>query len=145
MYLAKETIKDRYAKLFHDLFCHMQWNTVVVQEAIERFLDREAKPKVRWFPPVEGGRYLADPFGLVRDGRAHVLCEEFDYQSNRGFISWIRLSEDGLPISRGTAIRMPFHMSYPYLLEWKGDVYCVPETHQAREISLYKATEFPDS
>jgi hypothetical protein len=34
-------------------------------------------------------------------------------------------------------------MSYPYLLQYKGEIYCIPETHQAGEISLYKAQEFP--
>jgi hypothetical protein len=34
-------------------------------------------------------------------------------------------------------------MSYPYLLEEKGEIYCVPETAQAGEIGLYRAEEFP--
>jgi hypothetical protein len=34
-------------------------------------------------------------------------------------------------------------MSYPYIVESEGEIYCIPETNRAREISVYKAVEFP--
>lgn len=75
----------------------------------------------------------------------YVLCEEFDYASHRGVIVGMRLSEDGSPGAWKVVLEMPYHMSYPFLVEWKGDMYCIPETYQAGEISLYRATAFPDS
>jgi len=145
MYVARGGIGNEIGRRFHDFFCHMDWNIGIVKEPISVFLEPEAKPTVRWFPSVGRGRYLADPFGIVNEGRAYVLCEEFDYQSYKGVIAQIPLSEDGSPAARRTAIEMPFHMSYPYLFEWQGAIYCVPETYQAQEISLYKAGGFPDS
>jgi hypothetical protein len=41
------------------------------------------------------------------------------------------------------AIELPIHMSYPFLLEHRGSIYCVPETCQAREVGLFKAIDFP--
>jgi hypothetical protein len=35
-------------------------------------------------------------------------------------------------------------MSYPFLLRHGGDVYCIPETGQAREIAHYRARHCPD-
>jgi hypothetical protein len=35
------------------------------------------------------------------------------------------------------------HASYPYLFQWDGQFWCVPETFQAQEVRLYRATEFP--
>jgi hypothetical protein len=37
----------------------------------------------------------------------------------------------------------PFHMSYPYLFEYRDAIYCIPETYEAREIALYRAEQFP--
>jgi hypothetical protein len=34
-------------------------------------------------------------------------------------------------------------MSYPYMIEYKGNIYCIPETFEAREVALYRAEEFP--
>jgi hypothetical protein len=36
-----------------------------------------------------------------------------------------------------------FPVAHPYLLEHKGEIYCIPETCQAREIGLYRARQFP--
>lgn len=38
----------------------------------------------------------------------------------------------------------PWHTSYPYLFEAEGNLYCVPETHQARQVTLYRARRYPD-
>lgn len=87
---------------------------------------------------------MADPFGVASDEGVYVFYEEFDYRSYKGVINWTRVSMHGTTPARKVTMEGPFHMSYPYMFEWNGDVYCVPETHEAREISLYKANHFPD-
>ncbi len=37
----------------------------------------------------------------------------------------------------------PFHLSYPYVFEWQGELFMIPETYQANSIRLYKADPFP--
>lgn len=74
--------------------------------------------------------------------RIHILCEEFDWSSMKGRIIALELHNNQLsePV---VAIELPYHVSYPFLIELQGRVYCVPETAQAREISLFEASEFP--
>jgi hypothetical protein len=36
------------------------------------------------------------------------------------------------------------HMSYPFLLEWKDEIYCIPEIADCNRISLFKAKRFPE-
>lgn len=98
-----------------------------------------------WFPAIGKGKYLADPFGIVRGGVPYVLCEEFDYASHRGRIVCFRVADHDGMTSRKTVIEEAFHLSYPYLLEWRGRIYCVPETQQAQEITLYEENSFPDT
>jgi hypothetical protein len=97
---------------------------------------------VSWFPPPQTGKFLADPFGIKINGKIYILCEEFDYRINRGHIVSIEL-ERGAPFNAQPVIELPVHVSYPFLFELRGDIYCIPETRQAREIALYKAKEFP--
>ncbi len=143
-YLAGDGVKYELARRFHDLFCHQSWNVGIVNAPIRSFLEDDARPSVQWLPPLGKGKYLADPFGLTLQGQTYIFCEEFDYQSYKGIIVGILLSEEGFPISRRIAIQSPFHMSYPYILEYGGHIYCVPETHEAREIGLYRPDEFPN-
>jgi len=94
--------------------------------------------------PNPKGSYLADPFLVERDGRTVCYVEEFDLASERGRISWIDLGDgDGPPEYRGTLIEEPYHMSFPFPFEYDGELYMVPETFEAGEISLYRCVEFP--
>ena len=130
-------------RMYRGLFRHAEWNIGVVYAPISTFLETNARPLVSWFPPRKRGNFLADPFAVVMDGTLHILCEEFDYCAHKGRIVSIEVSDWRHPSTPKVAIELPVHMSYPYLLENQGDIYCIPETHQAGEIGLYKAREFP--
>jgi len=41
------------------------------------------------------------------------------------------------------ALELSFHLSYPWVCEWEGELFCVPEQHQSGHLSLYRCTEFP--
>lgn len=119
------------------------WNVGIVRAPIETFLDPGFRPAIQWLPALPRGAFRADPFGLMRAGRLTVLCEHFEYREDRG---WIVALGPGVPGDQNqarVAIAPPFHVSYPYLIEHEGQILCIPETHQAREIALYRADEFP--
>lgn len=118
------------------------WNVGLVRAPIERFLEPGYRPPVEWLPAPGPGTFRADPFGLDRDGRATVLYETFDYRHDIGRIAALELGPgDGPEIP--VAIGPPLHLSYPYVFEVAGDILCIPETYQAREVALYRADEFP--
>ena len=130
--------------LWQGLFRHVAHGMLaVVYAPIATFLDSKAKPLVSWFPPPKQGKFLADPFGIKINGRIYILCEEFEYYNNRGRIVSIELEPRARSFNAQPVIELPVHMSYPFLFEHRGDIYCIPETHQALEIALYKANEFP--
>ncbi|MGD0176614.1 MAG: hypothetical protein ABSC50_07300 [Candidatus Bathyarchaeia archaeon] len=124
----------------NQLFSQDLWNIGIVFEPIGAFLI--TKPEVRWFSRPQRNRFLADPFALMRGKSIHILCEEFDCSTSKGRIVSIEFTQDGFSPPK-VAIELPYHISYPYLVESEGEIYCVPETRNAHEISLYKADEFP--
>jgi len=130
-------------RVYRGLFRHVEWNIGIVHAPIGTFLEANPRPLVSWLPPAKGGKFLADPFALVKDGIVHILCEEFDYHTFRGRIVSIELTDWQHPSTPKVAIELPVSVSYPYLVEHQGDIYCIPETGQAGEIGLYKAREFP--
>jgi len=134
-------VKNRFIKIYKSLFCHQQWNIGIAYEPIHAFL--KSKPKIHYLPPPRNGTFLADPFGVIKDKRVTILCENFNYNSFKGVISSMELLDHISPGSPLPVLDLPVHVSYPYLIEHGGDIYCVPETAAAREIGLYKAEEFP--
>jgi hypothetical protein len=122
------------------LFRHDQWNIGIVAAPIETFLVAGARPPVRWLPKPARNHFLADPFPASDDA---LFAEAFDYRTRKGTIAVLTKGDDGFYSTPQTVMELPVHLSYPYLIDHQGESYCVPETGEAGEIALYKATAFP--
>ena len=86
---------------------------------------------------------VADPFLLRRQDGWHLFFELLDGATGRGAIGWAD-SDDGLRWRyRQVVLREPFHLSYPHVFEWDGEVFMTPETRQAASVRLYRADPFP--
>lgn len=88
------------------------------------------------------GHFIADPFVIRRGGRDYVFVEDLDFAVNRGIITVYEL-HDGKAERLGVALEEDFHLSFPYIFEYQGELYMCPETSEAREIRLYRCTDFP--
>ena len=87
--------------------------------------------------------FVADPFMLHTDGRWYMFFEVFNGETQRGVIA-LATSSDGFTWNyEQVVLEEGFHLSYPYVFEWRGDRYMVPETLGASAVCLYKADEFP--
>ncbi len=89
-------------------------------------------------------RYWADPHVIKRDGTYYVFVEEFMYDTRRGRIAVIPVSEDGTVGEAQTVLAPDYHLSYPFMFEHDGQTYMIPESGENRSIDLYKCTRFPD-
>ncbi len=88
--------------------------------------------------------FVADPFMLRRAGLWHMFFEVLRADDGRGEIGHAT-SRDGNDWQYNQIVlREPFHLSYPYVLRWKGETWMIPETLGANAIRLYRATRFPD-
>jgi beta-xylosidase len=87
--------------------------------------------------------FVADPFMLHADGRWYMFFEVLHRETQRGVIA-LATSSDGFNWNyEQVVLEEPFHLSYPYVFEWQGEHYMVPETLGASAVCLYKADEFP--
>lgn len=87
-------------------------------------------------------RYLADPFIINYNNKSVVFVEDYDFNFNKGKISAYEVTSKEYK-ELGVAIEEKFHLSYPFLFESKDNLYMVPETHETKDIRLYKCIEFP--
>jgi hypothetical protein len=87
---------------------------------------------------------VADPFMLRSEGRWYMFFEVFSRRAHRGQIG-LATSKDGLRWRYARIVLAePFHLSYPYVFEWAGERYMIPETGAAGAVRLYRARRFPD-
>ncbi len=122
---------------------HDQWNVGVIHQPISSLLAGD-KHDVEWLPGPPKGEFIADPFGIIENGRLTIVCEHLRYSFVKGTIA---AAQPAIAEYRQMQIGpVPaVHMSYPFLVEEKGQLFCIPETHEAGEIALYAASVFPAS
>jgi hypothetical protein len=93
-------------------------------------------------PPRD--RFYADPFLVERDGNTYMFFEDYRYASQKGVISCCRVDSSGnLKSEPRVALECDYHLSYPFLFSWNGEIYLMPETRDNATVELYQAVEFP--
>jgi hypothetical protein len=125
-------------------FRHDQWNVGLVDQQIHTFLDPNAVHRVQWLPTPPRHRFLADPFGFRRNGTTMVLAEDFDYRTRKGTIAILEYRNGKVERTAVPTIDRAAHMSYPYVVDHNGEVYCVPEASEEGGVHLFRAVRLPD-
>ncbi len=84
---------------------------------------------------------VADPFLVRLGGPGWQMFMEVE--SRRGEIG-LATSPNGLDWTyQGIVLEEPFHLSYPQVFEWEGEIYMVPESNKANSVRLYRASSYP--
>ena len=95
----------------------------------------------RLTPPKD--RFWADPFLLVNGGRTWLYFEELMFATQRGHISVAELKPDGTMLEPQRALVTDHHLSYPFVFQYEGGIYMVPESRGDRCVPLYRCVEMP--
>jgi hypothetical protein len=107
--------------------------------------DRPPGPLYRFkhlVPPPD--RFWADPFPVKADGGNFIFFEEYPYREGKGGISVLRVDEGGVVEGPAKVLERDYHLSYPFIFEWRGARYMIPETAANSTVELYRCASFPD-
>ncbi|MGI8836182.1 MAG: glucosamine inositolphosphorylceramide transferase family protein [Pyrinomonadaceae bacterium] len=93
-------------------------------------------------PPKD--RFWADPFPVRQGDRYFVFFEEFVYRKDKAHISVMEFKKGEGPTEPVTVLERPYHLSYPFIFEWEGNQYMIPETGSNNRVELYRCKSFPN-
>jgi hypothetical protein len=85
---------------------------------------------------------MADPFLFEKDGKKWVFYEALNADGSDGWIEVAELDGDTLK-SSSTALKCPYHLSFPFVFQDGDDIFMLPETNQSRRLEVWRATNFP--
>jgi hypothetical protein len=94
-------------------------------------------------PPRD--RFYADPFLMEKNGRSYLFFEDYKFSSHKGLISCCEVNSEGNCGEPRVVLERTYHLSYPFLFTWQGEIYMIPETRDNGTIEMYRASDFPYS
>jgi hypothetical protein len=89
--------------------------------------------------------FWADPFPIRGEGGLlYIFVEEFPFRSGRGRIALLEFDEVTLNLLRHhIVLEEDHHLSYPFIFEFEGKHYLMPEASTTGRVTAYQAAEFP--
>ncbi len=85
----------------------------------------------------------ADPFLLAVAGKTYLFFEIYSRRS-RGVIAYCELLGAGQYTAPTVVLAAPYHLSYPFIFEWDGEFYLIPESQENKTVEIYRALAFPN-
>lgn len=126
-----------FLEKFRNIIMKEQWFLVLVSNDI-----KNAKA-IKYSPSLD--KFWADPFLFTLNNNEYLFFEEYEEETGKGNISFLKLGENLEIIEKPKVIiKKPYHLSYPFIFEYNKCFYMIPETSENHAIELYKATSFPD-
>jgi len=140
-FLVQWTMRTLGHELMKRLF-REQWSIVIqAKPDMQKMIADHGFKIVR--PPRD--RFYADPFLIERNGRNYLFFEDYKYSSQKGLISCCEVDSEGNYSKPRMVLERKYHLSYPFLFTWQGEIYMIPETRDNGTIEMYRASDFPYS
>lgn len=91
----------------------------------------------------EKKRWFADPFCFEKDGEIYVFMEIRYIDKLYAEIGYSKL-ENGVLTEPKTIIDTKYHMSFPFIFEYNGEIFMMPESCAVNKIQLFRCVDFPE-
>lgn len=129
-----------YAKVFRSPHWRIGWRRLSGPD----LWDTQSLSGTRWQRlPDPRTRFFADPIAIEHDGRTVLFFEDFHHDRQKGVISAIEFDRTGPSGSAQCVLEEPWHLSYPFVFNWDGEMWMIPEGAASRSLTLYRAAPFP--
>lgn len=93
--------------------------------------------------PGREGWWFADPLLCHRGGKRWLFAEAMDLSTGKGRLEVCELHDDGSIDGWRVALEEDFHLSFPMVFDWNGEVWMIPETGNDHSLRLYRCRVFP--
>ncbi|MCO5556846.1 hypothetical protein L7F22_010400 [Adiantum nelumboides] len=88
--------------------------------------------------------FVADPFLFIQGSTIYIFFETKNALTKQGDIGVAESSDGGISWKYlGIVLDEEWHLSFPYIFSYKGQVYMMPEGSEKGDLRLYRALNFP--
>ena len=139
--VARAAVRAAYRLCCHGSHWRVGWRFVEPGADVWTRRDLAGQPWNVLADPVD--HFYADPFPLRWQGRDYLFFEDLDHKTAKGIISVVAFDEAGRPGPVMPVLEEPWHLSYPFLIEHRGNIFMIPESSNNSDIAIYRCVDFP--
>ena len=135
----KRALKMNKIRLLKKIFCFEEIYTIAYRNRNRNgktLLDSDLLDFNRI--PYSDTFWYADPILVSYQGAEYLFMESFDMRTQLGSIALAKFDEAGKLSEPQVIIQEAYHMSFPMVFSWNGDLYMIPETCGNRSLNLYR-------
>ena len=88
-------------------------------------------------------RIWADPFPIQVGNDHYIFHEELFLSTGKGSIVLTVMDDKGRTARPIPILETDYHLSYPFVFQWDGDFFMMPETASRHQVELYRCVDFP--
>jgi hypothetical protein len=140
-HLIWQSIKRVGKKMDHKYRAKEQWALIYANNTSAHQPNLNVSSFKTLTPPQD--RFWADPFIVTRNDKHYIFFEELLFERGEGHLCCMELYADGSHSQPIKILETPYHLSYPFIFQYQGDDYMVPESGEQQCVQLYKCTDFP--
>jgi hypothetical protein len=140
-HLIWQSIKGVGKKMDHKYRAKEQWALIYANNLSKHTPNLNISSFKTLRPPQD--RFWADPFIVTRKDKNYIFFEELIFERGVGHLCCMELYTDGTHSEPIKILEQPYHLSYPFIFQYKGDDYMIPESGGQHCVQLYKCTDFP--
>ncbi|MEJ2445869.1 MAG: hypothetical protein P8Y42_20880 [Exilibacterium sp.] len=93
--------------------------------------------------PLPKYEFWADPHIIERNGKYYIFFEKYIKSVRKGHLEVLQIDRQGNISAPATVLRKNYHLSYPLLVEYRDNLYMIPETKENSTVEIYRCKEFP--
>jgi hypothetical protein len=133
-FLPRRYAADKWMSALH----HERWELAYQHGAGDRLVPGTFQNLI---PPMD--RYWADPFPVQVGNDYYIFHEELLYSTGKGSIVLTVVDDKGGIAQPIPILERDYHLSYPFVFQWDGDWFMIPETASHHQVELYHCVNFP--
>jgi hypothetical protein len=120
-----------------------QWYLLTSLTDRSRLLNPDPSALTKLLPPI--GYSWSDPFVWKRGTNYFIFMEEWQWSKPHAHISVLQLDQDGrIKAEPREVLAEPYHLAYPFLFEFDGELYLMPDSNANLTLDLYRCESFPE-
>ncbi|WP_422798269.1 glucosamine inositolphosphorylceramide transferase family protein [Sphingobacterium sp. HJSM2_6] len=123
-------------KLFEKVFMADKWNIGIIEQSATNLIEQRKLKNIVWLKE-DNIDYAADPFISDINNQTTIYYEELNFWNGKGKIMMMEGVDFKSKRKVSGIIPSSIHLSYPYLFQLDKELYCIPETSNAKEVGLY--------